>query len=107
MSSRSRIGVTGPAVTIEDELRPSPGDDGPADGPRRARPDHPSVRRDLERYAALFATRIREMKSSAMRDLMAITERPEIISLAGGFPDTSTFPPELFASTMETVGEGC
>ena len=34
------------------------------------------------------------MKSSAMRDLMALTERPEVISLAGGLPDTSTFPPE-------------
>ena len=34
------------------------------------------------------------MKSSAMRDLMAITERPEVISLAGGLPDTSTFPAE-------------
>jgi 2-aminoadipate transaminase len=37
------------------------------------------------------------MTSSAMRDLMALTERPEVISLAGGLPDTSTFPPELYA----------
>ena len=43
------------------------------------------------------------MKSSAMRDLMAITERPDVISLAGGLPDTSTFPPELFAKLMATV----
>ena len=43
------------------------------------------------------------MKSSAMRDLMAITERPDVISLAGGLPDTSTFPPELFAKLMSTV----
>ncbi len=43
------------------------------------------------------------MKSSAMRDLMAITERPDVISLAGGLPDTSTFPPELFAKLMTTV----
>jgi 2-aminoadipate transaminase len=56
-----------------------------------------SSARDLERYAALFAERTRVMTSSAMRDLMAITERPEVISLAGGLPDTSTFPPELFA----------
>ena len=34
------------------------------------------------------------MKSSAMRDLMAITERPEVISLAGGLPDTSHVPAE-------------
>src|SRR6476620_7889864 len=38
------------------------------------------------------------MKSSAMRNLMAITERPEVISLAGGLPDTSTFPPESLAA---------
>jgi 2-aminoadipate transaminase len=53
---------------------------------------------DIERYAGLFASRTDVMKSSAMRDLMAITERPEIISLAGGLPDTSTFPPESLAA---------
>ena len=43
-----------------------------------------------------------------MRDLMAITERPEVISLAGGLPDTSTFPPESYASIMQTVAaEAC
>jgi 2-aminoadipate transaminase len=59
--------------------------------------------RDLERYAALFAQRTRVMTSSAMRDLMAITERPEVISLAGGLPDTSTFPPEVLAAVMARV----
>src|ERR687896_1694468 len=43
------------------------------------------------------------MKSSAMRDLMAVTARPEIISLAGGLPDTSTFPAEDFAALMARV----
>jgi 2-aminoadipate transaminase len=43
------------------------------------------------------------MKSSAMRDLMALTERPEVISLAGGWPDTSTFPPDSYAALMSTV----
>src|SRR3954468_10084829 len=62
-----------------------------------------SSARDLERYAGLFASRTRVMKSSAMRDLMAITERPEVISLAGGLPDTSTFPAESFAAIMSRV----
>jgi 2-aminoadipate transaminase len=62
-----------------------------------------SHRRDLERYAALFASRTSVMKSSAMRDLMAITERPEVISLAGGLPDTSTFPAESLASILSKV----
>ncbi|MDH3725793.1 MAG: PLP-dependent aminotransferase family protein [Thermoleophilia bacterium] len=31
-----------------------------------------------------------------MRDLMSLSERPEIISLAGGFPNTESFPREVF-----------
>jgi 2-aminoadipate transaminase len=45
------------------------------------------------------------MRSSAMRDLMAITARPEVISLAGGLPDTSTFPPETFAAQMTRIAQ--
>jgi 2-aminoadipate transaminase len=59
--------------------------------------------RDLERYAGLFAARTRVMKSSAMRDLMALTERADIISLAGGLPDTASFPAESFAAIMSRV----
>jgi 2-aminoadipate transaminase len=62
-----------------------------------------STARDIERYAALFAQRTKVMKSSAMRDLMALTERPEVISLAGGWPDTSTFPADSYAALMSTV----
>ena len=67
-----------------------------------------SVSRDLERYAGLFAARTQVMKSSAMRDLMSITARPEVISLAGGFPDTSTFPPDTFAAVAQRIAaESC
>jgi len=62
-----------------------------------------STQRDLERYSGLFAERTKVMRSSAMRDLMAITERDDVISLAGGLPDTSTFPPDSYASLMQTV----
>lgn len=61
--------------------------------------------RDLERYAGLFAERTGMMRSSAMRDLMAITARPEVISLAGGLPDTSTFPPQSFAAQMTRIAQ--
>jgi 2-aminoadipate transaminase len=67
------------------------------------RPPQRSSARDLERYAGLFARRTQVMKSSAMRDLMAVTARPEVISLAGGLPDTSTFPAEDFAALMTRV----
>jgi 2-aminoadipate transaminase len=59
-----------------------------------------SAAHELERYAGLFAARTRGMRSSAMRDLMAVTVRPEVISLAGGLPDTSTFDPALFARLL-------
>ena len=58
---------------------------------------------ELARYEALFAARTRGMKSSAMREMMALTERPDVISLAGGLPDTTTFPPELYAKLMAEV----
>ncbi len=60
---------------------------------------------DVARYAGLFAQRTTVMRSSAMRDLMEITSRPEVISLAGGFPDTSTFPPESFAAQMTRIAQ--
>ncbi|MEA2154334.1 MAG: 2-aminoadipate transaminase [Solirubrobacteraceae bacterium] len=77
----------------------------PVGEPRRmaTRPGTRQTSRDLERYAGLFAARTRVMKSSAMRDLMALTERADIISLAGGLPDTSSFPSESFAAIMGTV----
>ncbi|MGZ4194681.1 MAG: aminotransferase-like domain-containing protein, partial [Solirubrobacteraceae bacterium] len=83
--------------------------------PTRAGPDRPpatarrrSTARDIERYAALFAQRTKVMRSSAMRDLMALTEREDVISLAGGMPDTSTFPADSYAALMNTIaGESC
>jgi 2-aminoadipate transaminase len=86
-------------MTIDDsDRRPSAERrrSGPASGARQ-------TSRDLERYAGLFAARTKVMKSSAMRDLMALTERADIISLAGGLPDTSSFPAESFAAIMSRV----
>src|SRR5271157_1003460 len=71
---------------------------GSGDGRRARPPAH-----ELARYESLFATRTRGMKSSAMREMMALTERPDVISLAGGLPDTSTFAPELYAKLMSEV----
>jgi 2-aminoadipate transaminase len=72
---------------------------GTGSGGRRTRP----TAHELARYEALFAARTRGMKSSAMREMMALTERPDVISLAGGLPDTSTFPAELYAKLMAEV----
>ncbi|MGH2925987.1 MAG: PLP-dependent aminotransferase family protein [Solirubrobacterales bacterium] len=83
----------------EPDDRPASESDPPAH--RRAH----QTPQDLERYGGLFAQRTRAMRSSAMRDLMAITARPEVISLAGGLPDTSTFPPASFAAQMNRIAQ--
>jgi 2-aminoadipate transaminase len=85
-------------MTIDETPR-GPSSAGESHGMGRSR----TTARDLERYAGLFARRTQGMKSSAMRDLMAITARPEVISLAGGLPDTSTFPAEDLAALMSRV----
>src|ERR1700724_908657 len=71
---------------------------GAGDG-RRTRP----TAHELARYESLFAARTRGMKSSAMREMSALTERPHVISLAGGLPDTPTFAPDLSAKLMADV----
>lgn len=58
---------------------------------------------DGARYESRYSSRAAGIVSSAMRDLMALSERPEIISLAGGFPDTQSFPREVFEEVMEVV----
>jgi 2-aminoadipate transaminase len=62
-----------------------------------------SAAHEIERYAALFADRTSVMKSSAMRDLMALTARDDVISFSGGLPDTSTFAPGFFTEIMGRV----
>src|SRR5215208_8186639 len=101
-------------MTVDDAHGGSSGRAGPGgrsgDGPgeRGSVPPTRSTSSDLERYAGLFASRTREMRSSAMRDMMAVTQRPEVISLAGGLPDTSTFPPDTFAAVTQRIAtESC
>lgn len=73
--------------------------DDPSGGGERSRP----TAHELARYESLFAQRTHGMRSSAMRDMMSLTERPEVISLAGVLPETKTFPPELYAKLMAQV----
>src|SRR3954470_20219525 len=95
----SRSSFIGTVVTMAHRRSGGPGGEPPSMGRRPPR----GAARDLERYAGLFADRTKVMRSSAMRDLMAITERPDVISLAGGLPDTSTFPAESLAALLSKL----
>lgn len=57
----------------------------------------------LDPYEDRYARRVFGMRSSVMRDLMAITQRPEVISLAGGLPDTGAFDREVLAELMQRI----
>ncbi|GHO60985.1 PLP-dependent aminotransferase family protein [Ktedonobacter robiniae] len=50
-----------------------------------------------------YAQRIQLMKSSAIRDLLKLTEQPEVISFAGGLPAAEIFPVEKVASATQKV----
>lgn len=50
-----------------------------------------------------LAARNRRMTSSAIRDLLKLTERPGIVSFAGGLPSPRAFPVEAFAEACRKV----
>ena len=66
---------------------------------------------DLERYRThepenlqeRFAHRAAHMKPSEIRSLFAVASRPEIVSLAGGMPNLTALPMDLFASIVENL----
>lgn len=58
---------------------------------------------DSARYDVRFASRASGIVSSVMRDLMSLSERPEIISLAGGFPNTESFQRATFDEVTQVI----
>lgn len=58
---------------------------------------------DASHYEARYSERAKGAVSSVMRDVMSLAERPGIISLAGGMPDTESFPREKFDEVEEVM----
>ncbi|MDB5797550.1 MAG: 2-aminoadipate aminotransferase [Paucimonas sp.] len=50
-----------------------------------------------------FTQRAQALQSSAIREILKVTMRPEIISFAGGLPSPATFPVERMQAAYETV----
>jgi 2-aminoadipate transaminase len=65
---------------------------------------------DLQPTHWTLARRAERMNPSVIREILKITERPGIISFAGGLPSPKTFPIQAFAEACEKVlrddGEG-
>jgi 2-aminoadipate transaminase len=61
------------------------------------KPEHPAP------ITWRFAQRAEQLQSSAIREILKITQRPEIISFAGGLPSPATFPVEHMQEAFNTV----
>ena len=51
-------------------------------------------------WAERYAQRTRRMRSSAVRELLKLTEQPDVISFAGGLPAPETFPVAEFGDAV-------
>ena len=47
-----------------------------------------------------LSARLRDVRGSAIRDLLALTARPDVLSLAGGLPDPALLPRERIAGAL-------
>src|SRR6516165_3360059 len=56
-------------------------------------------------WTSRYALRTKNIKSSAIRELLKITQRPEVISFAGGLPANDVFPIERFEEACRKVLE--
>jgi 2-aminoadipate transaminase len=54
-------------------------------------------------WANHFAERTQRMTSSAIRELLKVTEQPDVISFGGGFPAPEVFPVVEFAAACQKV----
>jgi 2-aminoadipate transaminase len=57
----------------------------------------------IDRSAFRFAERMNGLKASAIREILKVTEMPDVISFAGGLPAPELFPVEQFARACQEV----
>lgn len=57
----------------------------------------------IDRSAFRFAERMSGLKASAIREILKVTETPDVISFAGGLPAPELFPVEQFALACQEV----
>src|SRR6202158_2577217 len=98
---RLRGGPPMPVVetTAEEELLGGQigNDRGRAGAPVSSAPETP--------WGSRFAQRMQRIRASMIRELLKLTENPDIISFAGGLPEPEAFPvEEIPAGTRRVLG---
>jgi len=56
-------------------------------------------------YESFYSQRARGMRASEIRELLKLTEKPDIISFAGGLPNPEAFPTDIIAELTAEVLE--
>ena len=56
----------------------------------------------FEKY---FSRRIKNTPSSFIREILKVTQKPEIISVAGGLPNPISFPQEELKISMNNISQ--
>lgn len=51
-------------------------------------------------YSHFYTDRVKRVKSSSIREILAVTQRSDVISFAGGLPNPETFP-------TQAIGQAC
>ncbi len=57
-------------------------------------------------WNCLFADRVERIQGSQIRNFFSLTESPEVISFAGGFPDSDLFPTDIISHALEEIVRG-
>ena len=58
-------------------------------------------------WTTLWASRTRNIRASAIRELLKLTARPEVISFAGGLPATETLPIQAITEACARILSTC
>lgn len=61
---------------------------------------------DLQHARWVLARRAEKMNPSVIREILKVTEKPGVISFAGGLPSPKTFPVEAFREACDRVLDG-
>ncbi len=62
--------------------------------------------REEMRFQALFSEKAKKMRASEIRELLKITQQPDIISFAGGLPNPLSFPRDIIRDLLCEVLQG-
>ncbi len=91
------------STLVENEVKTGPMSNLSAGADQRDSAKQPERTATGMKWDEMYARRTRRMKRSAIRELLKVTRRPEVISFAGGLPAAELFPIPQVEHAIKTV----